>query len=285
MKFYTFIIDKPYNSIYYFLKDKGFSENYISNLRKTWGNFVVNGDVVNIRKPLNANDKLKINSSPNTKTTIMHCILPLNIVYEDEYYLLVNKPSGISTMPNRSHYSNNLAGAICSYMKEKDENFVLRIANRLDKETSGIVIVAKDSIALKSLNVQKTYFAICEGIIENEITIDENILTISENGVNEIKRVISPLGKEAKTFVKPIKNDGNHTLLEITLEHGRTHQIRVHMSHIGHALAGDRLYGKTSELTNRTALHCRKVEFYHEFKKELISVSTPLPDDYFLTQL
>jgi 23S rRNA pseudouridine1911/1915/1917 synthase len=282
MKFYTFIIERSYNSIYYFLKDKGFSENYISNLRKAWGNFVVNGEVVNIRKPLNTNDKLEINSSPNTKTTIMHCILPLDIVYEDEYYLLINKPSGISTMPNRSHYSNNLAGAICSYMKEKDENFVLRISNRLDKETSGIVIVAKDSIALKSLNAQKTYYALCEGVIESEIIIDEKILTINENGINQIKRIISPLGKDAKTFIKPIKNDGIHTLLEIKLEHGRTHQIRVHMSHIGHALAGDRLYGKASQLINRTALHCGNVEFYHEFKKELISVSTPLPDDFFI---
>ena len=282
MKFQAYTIDKEYRSIYHFLKDYSFSENYISNLRKTWGNFVVNGEVVNIRKPLFKNDKLEINSNPNTKTTIMHCILPLDIVYEDEYYLLINKPSGISTMPNRSHYSYNLAGAICKYMEEKDENFVLRIANRLDKDTSGIVIVAKDSIALKALKAQKTYYAICEGMIESEIVINEKILTINENGINQIKRIVSPLGKDAKTYVRPIKNDSKHTLLEIKLEHGRTHQIRVHMSHIGHALVGDSLYGQKSALISRTALHCGKVEFCHEFKKELISVSTHFPDDFFI---
>lgn len=278
-----FNIDQTYSSIYYFLKDSGFSENYISNLRRTWGNFIVNGEVVNIRKSLQPGDILEINASPNQKTTIMQCRLPLNIVYEDEYYLLINKPAGISTMPNRSHYSSNLAGAICAYMNEKDENFVLRIANRLDKDTSGIVIVAKDSIALKELEVQKTYYAICEGVIEKEMTIDEKILTVCENGINQMKRIFSPLGKEAKTFVKPVKTDESHTLLEIKLEHGRTHQIRVHMSHVGHPLVGDSLYGKSSNLISRTALHCQSVSFYHKFKKETLTFSTPLPADFFIS--
>lgn len=282
MKYQIFEIDRDYKSIYYFLKDHGFAENFITNLRKTWGNFVVNDEIVNIRRVLTKGDKLQINANPNPKTTIMQCRLPLDIVYDDEYYLLINKSAGISTMPNRSHCSENLAGAICGYMEEKDKNFVLRIANRLDKDTSGIVIVAKDSIALKELKAEKTYYAICEGVITEETVINEKILTVSENGVNNIKRIISPLGKEAKTFVKPIKNDGNHTLLEIKLEHGRTHQIRVHMSHIGHPLVGDNIYGAKSELIDRTALHCGSVTFHHTFKKELITISTPLPNDFFL---
>lgn len=284
MKTFTFDIKKEYKSIYLFLKQNGFSENYISNLRKTWGNIIVNDQIVNIRQHIYSGDKLQINSSPNAKTTIMQNRQPLDIVYEDDYYLLINKNSGISTMPNKSHYDNNLAGAICNYMAEKDEDFVLRISNRLDKETSGIVIVAKDSISLKELGeVKKTYYAICEGIIHEKICINEKIATINTNGINQIRRTISPIGKDATTFVEPLKNNGSQTLCKITLEHGRTHQIRVHMSHIGYPLCGDSLYGTTSPLINRTSLHCKEVSFYHYIKKEMIHIETPLPKDFFIT--
>ena len=159
MKYHEFDINKEYENIYFFLKEKGFSENYIKNLRKTWGNFIVNETIVNIRQGLNAGDKLKVCSSPNPKTDIQTCIIPLDIVYEDEYYLLINKPSGISTMPNRSHYNNNISGAIAYYMQDKDSNFVVRILNRLDKDTAGIIIVAKDSIAQKEIkNITKKYY-------------------------------------------------------------------------------------------------------------------------------
>ena len=283
MNYQEYKIEKEFKSIYHFLKDHDFSENFISNLRKTWGNFVVNNEIVNIRKGLNEGDILQINPSPNAKTAIMHCRIPLNLVFEDEYYLLINKPAGISTMPNRSHYKNNLAGAICAYMEEKDPNFVLRIANRLDKDTSGLVLVAKSSIAQKELsNVEKVYYAICEGVIENNLVIDEKILTISENGINQRKRIISPLGQEAKTFAEPIKNDGKHTLLKIKLEHGRTHQIRVHMAHIGHPLVGDELYGTKSSFISRAALHCKQISFWHEFEKKNISFSAPIPPDFFI---
>lgn len=279
----SFVIDKPYKSIFFFLKNNGFSENYISNLRKTWGNFVLNGIEVNIRAPLKKGDVLKINSNPNQKTTIMRCILPLDIVYEDEYYLLINKPAGLSTSPSRSHYAQNLSGAICAYMDKFDPEFVLRIAGRLDKDTSGIVIVAKDSISMKELKIlDKTYYAICEGVIDKDEIVDKKILTITENGVNKQKREISPLGKEAKTFVHPIKNDGQHTLIRLNLEHGRTHQIRVHLASIGHPLVGDTLYGKLSLFINRCALHCREIKFYHYIKKEEIVITTPLPKDFFL---
>ena len=283
MKMTTFVIDKPYKSIFCYLKEHGFSENYISNLRKTWGNFVLNDITVNIRTPLKQEDILQINSSPNQKTTIMHCILPLDIVYEDEYYLLINKPAGLSTSPSQSHYAQNLSGAICAYMSKKEDDFVLRIAGRLDKDTSGIVIVAKDSISMKELRItSKTYYAICEGVIDEDEIVDKKILTITENGINKQKREISPLGKEAKTFIHPIKNDGQHTLVALNLEHGRTHQIRVHMSSIGHPLVGDTLYGSPSNMIGRCALHCREIKFYHYIKKEEIVITTPLPKDFFL---
>lgn len=271
-------ITKNYETVYYFLKDNGFSENYISNLRKVWGFIVLNSKIVNIKAKLSIGDILEIEATPNNKTIIENCDLPLDVVYEDEYYLLINKPSGISCMPNKSHYHLNIAGAICNYFK--DENFVLRIINRLDKDTSGLILVAKDSIAQKDVkNIQKSYYAICEGKIDKEIVIDKKIQTISKDGVNERKRIISEDGKEAKTFVKPLKYNDKYSMIELKLEYGRTHQIRVHLSSIGHPLVGDELYGKKSEELSHTALVCNKMSFYHPYKEKNLSFEIPLPDD------
>ena len=271
-------INERFENVYYFLKNNSFSENYISNLRKNWGYIRLNGQIVNIKAPLNKNDILEIEASPNKKTEIKKCDLPLNIVFEDEYYLLINKPSGISCMPNKSHYNMNLAGAICNYFK--DENFVLRIINRLDKDTAGLILIAKDSIAQKDVrDIQKSYLAICEGKIDKPVVIDKKILTICHDGINERKRIISEQGKEAKTFVKPLKFNEKYSFIELSLEFGRTHQIRLHLSSIGHPLVGDELYGRKSELISHTALVCNKLIFFHPYRKETLSFEIPLPDD------
>ena len=281
MKYQEFKINKNYQTIYYFLKDEGFAENFITNLRKTWGNLKVNDEIVNIRKSLKIGDKLEINSNPNSKTTIMQCILPLDIVYEDKYYLLINKPSGLNCMPSRSHYTYNLAGAICNYMKDKDDNFVLRIINRLDKDTAGIIIVAKDSISANKLkDIKKTYHAICEGEIKEKITINKKIKTITINGKNEHKRIIRDDGQTAITHITPISHNKDYSLLSITLEHGRTHQIRLHLSSIGHSLIGDELYGQTSDLINHTALLCKKISFYHPYLEKELHFEIDYPEDF-----
>lgn len=281
MNYQTYTIKQNYKSIYYFLKEEGFSENYISNLRKTFKNFKVNGEFVDIRKELKFDDVLEINNNPNSKTSIMHCILPLDIVYEDKYYLLVNKPSGLSCMPTRSHYSSNLAGAICYHMKDKDENFVLRMVNRLDKDTAGIIIVAKDSISLNKLKeIEKEYVAVCEGKIDKEIVINDRIKTITINGINQLKRVISIDGLEATTKVTPLISTNDFSLIKLNLVHGRTHQIRVHLSSINHPLVGDELYGHRSDYISHAALICKNIYFYHPYLNKKLSFTIDYPDDF-----
>ncbi len=279
--FSSYKITKDYDSVYYYLKDNGFSENFITNLRKVKGYILIDNQIATTKSFLPKNATLSICNNPNQKTTIMHCILPLDIVYEDAYYLLVNKPSGISTMPNRSHYSENLGGAICHYLQNNQPDFTLRILNRLDKDTSGLVLVAKNSIAQKDIkNIEKTYLALCEGVIDEPCTISKPILTVRDNGVNQQKRVVSEQGQAATTFVLPIKTIENTTLLSITLKQGRTHQIRLHLSSIGHPLVGDALYGKASDRINHTALCCNKLSFYHPYLKKKLSFSAPLPQDF-----
>lgn len=278
----NFKIDKDYKSVYFFLKENGFSENFITNLRKQAGFILINENVANTASALKKSDVLSVISNPNRKTTIMQCILPLDIVFEDAYYLLINKPSELSTMPNKSHYTNNLAGAICQYMSQKDPNFTLRVVNRLDKDTSGLVLVAKSALALKELSsFEKKYHAICEGIIDKDMVVDQPILTIQENGINNRKRVISPDGQKATTYIRPLKQlNNNLSLIELILVHGRTHQIRVHLSSIGHPLLGDELYGSTSPKIDHTALICKEVSFYHPYLKKTLSFSAPYPDDF-----
>lgn len=282
MKYKTYeITDNASKNIYYFLKNKGLSENYISNLRKTPLSIILNGKPATTRTRIIQGDRLDVLSSPNSKTNIKSCILPLDIVYEDAYYLLIYKESGISCMPNKSHYDLNLAGGIMEYMKDKEQNFTLRIINRLDKDTAGFILVAKDSLALQEVkDISKTYFAICQGCIQESLIIDKKILTISENGVNNQKRIISDEGKEAKTFVYPLSSTLQSTLIKLNLEHGRTHQIRLHLSSIGHPLIGDYLYGTPSELISHTALICNEFSFFHPYKKETLSFSHQPPQDF-----
>jgi len=281
MKYQEFKINKDYKTIYYFLKEQGFAENFITNLRKVWGNLKINNEIVNIRQPLKIGDKLEINSSPNKKTTITQCIIPLDIVYEDEYYLLINKPSGLSCMPSRSYYTHNLSGAICHYMKDKEDDFVLRIINRLDKDTAGLIIVAKDSISANKLtNVKKVYNAICVGEIKQNLTINKKIKTITNNGINQHKRIINEDGQEATTYITPISQNKDFSLLSIKLEHGRTHQIRLHLSSIGHPLIGDELYGNKNDLINHTALLCKEISFYHPYLEKELYFNVDYPEDF-----
>lgn len=278
----NFKIDKDYKSVYFFLKENSFSENFITNLRKQAGFILINENIANTASALKKSDVLSVISNPNRKTTIMQCILPLDIVFEDAYYLLINKPSELSTMPNKSHYTNNLAGAICYYMSQKDPNFTLRVVNRLDKDTSGLVLVAKSALALKELSsFEKKYHAICEGIIDKDMVVDQPILTTQENGINNRKRVISPDGQKATTYIRPLKQlSNNFSLIELILVHGRTHQIRVHLSSIDHPLLGDELYGSKSPKIDHTALICKEVSFYHPYLKKTLSFSAPYPDDF-----
>lgn len=281
MKYFDFNIKKDYKSVYNFLKEEGFSENFITNLRKKEGYIKVNDQISTTNTKLKVGDLLEINGNPNTKTNIQNCSLPLDIVYEDEYYLLINKDSGISCMPTRSHYTLNLAGAICNYMNKKDDNFVLRIMNRLDRDTSGIIVVAKDSISQNKLKIQeKEYHAVCYGKIDKEMIVNKNIKTITNNGINEIKRIVSPDGLPAITYITPLKYNNKFSLIKLNLEHGRTHQIRVHLSSIDHQLVGDEIYGEKSELISHTALICKKITLFHPFLQKELTFEMDYPKDF-----
>lgn len=281
MRYLKIIANKDYPTIYHLLKSNNCSEIFITSLRKTRGFILKNKEIVNTKTSVKKNDEIEIALNTHKKSEFKINQIPLDIIFEDDYLLVVNKASNLTCSPSKSHYDENLSGAILGYMIKKDENFVLRMINRLDKDTGGIIIVAKDTLSYANIGkINKIYHAICTGIIDKEMTIDSPILTINNNGINQLKRVIAPEGKEAKTYVTPIKQFGDKTLLSIKIEHGRTHQIRVHLSSIGHPLLGDELYGKKSSLINHTALLCKKAEFKHPMSKKQINLEIEYPEDF-----
>lgn len=274
---------KKDDTIYTYLKSLGKSENYIVNLRKSKENIKLNNVFAFTNVKVKDNDILEVNENPNTKTSLLPIDIPLDIVFEDENMLIVNKPSSLCSMPNKIHYENNLAGAIINYIHKKDKNFVLRILNRLDKDTQGIIVIAKNAFVYADLfkSIKKVYHALVSGRIEKPFEINSPIETLTgENGKNIMKRIISKNGKNATTKVKPIKVFENATLVEITLIQGRTHQIRVHLSSVGHALFGDELYGKKSDLISHTALVCKQISLVNPTTKQLMTFEVDYESEF-----
>lgn len=265
-------------TIYTFLKKLSYSENYLKHLRKKFGFIKLNDNDCFINKNITIGDTISIIKNPFPPSKFKSYHMSLDIVYEDDDYLVVNKPHNLACIPTKSHYDNNLAGGIQNYMLKKDENFVCRIINRLDKDTAGLVIVAKNSLAAHKITnskITKNYYAICEGKISAPLVINKTISTLrNEQGVIINKRAAGlKNGKQAKTIIQPIKQYKDYTLIKINLEHGRTHQIRCHLSSINHALLGDELYGKKSDLINHTALICKEMSFMHPFLNIEVNLS------------
>jgi 23S rRNA pseudouridine1911/1915/1917 synthase len=210
--------------------------------------------------------------------------IPIDIIYEDDDLLVINKQPYIVVHPTRSHQNNTIANGIAYYYKQNKINRKVRFVNRLDMNTSGIVIIAKNPYAhnrlsnqMKSNTVEKFYYAIVEGIIsKDEGTINEPILRLNPE---DIVRVVHPSGKECITEYKAEKKYNNMTLVKLKLITGRTHQIRVHMKHIGHPIVGDTLYGDNSSLIDRQALHCYKMKFKQPVTNEDIIITCSIPED------
>lgn len=211
--------------------------------------------------------------------------LNLDIIYDDFDIIMVNKPPFMVVHPTKSHYNNTIANGITDYIIKNDEKVKVRFVNRLDMNTSGLVIVAKNAYAHHTLSqdmsndkVEKTYITVVHGIVTNDSgTINKPIYRPTEDS---IKRVVDDRGQESITHYKVIERLKDATVLQVKLETGRTHQIRVHMNYIGHGIIGDELYGYVNEeLINRQALHAYKLDFEQPRTKEKLSFESELSKD------
>ncbi len=214
--------------------------------------------------------------------------IPIYPVFEDDDLLILNKQPGVTVHPTKGHPVHTLANGLMKYMEDTNQTFKIRFINRLDMDTSGLLAVAKNSHAqndftkqMQANTTRKRYRAIVNGIVEeNDFTIN---LPIGRPDSEEVRRGVMEDGYPSVTHVHVLeryRKDSGYTLVELLLETGRTHQIRVHMSHIGHPLVGDELYGGNNpDLLNRQALHAYRLSFHHPVSGEAITVEAPLPQD------
>ena len=249
----------------------------------------VNKEAVRMRKVLHTGDIVEVKLERVESQNIIPEKMDLNIVYEDDDILVLNKPPYTVVHPTRGYPTGTLANGILYYFNETNQNCIVRLVSRLDMDTSGLIIIAKNQYAHMALSkemqlnhLEKRYLAVVHGHLEKEEgTIDLPIFK-PENEESIFKRIIDERGQRSITHYKVIKKFEDADLVECLLETGRTHQIRVHLSHIGHPIYGDTLYGygqDEKELIPRQALHAYGLDFKSPRTKEQLSLRAELPKD------
>ncbi len=269
----------------YLLKIRGISRRTLTAIKFDDGKLLVNNKEVNVRFKLAKNDQIEIVFPKEKRSELLVPEnIPIDIVYEDEDVLVVNKPPNIATMPSRHHPNHTLANGIINYYNQQQIPFTVHTVTRLDRDTSGLMLIAKHRYSHSVLfqdqhqyKVKRRYLAIVSGIIQNKY--GSITCPIDRDPESIIKRKVSLNGKKAITHYRVLDEQDTISLLEIRLETGRTHQIRVHFSHIDHPLIGDDLYGGDTSKICRQALHCHQLTFEHPLTKKVMHFDIPLAED------
>ena len=278
MRIITFNIDEKSAGMQIrdYLRGFGVSSALLTKLKQTENGITKNGVFAKAIEKIECGDELTIYIK-SEGTMPKPADLPLDIIYEDEDVLALNKPAAMPVHESRNHRGDTLSNAVANYMKGKRDS-AFRAVFRLDRDTSGIVLTAKNELAAAKLagKIKKDYYAVVCGETAGKGTIDAPIRRL---GDSIIKRGVFEDGDSAITHYESIKTNGKYTLLKINLETGRTHQIRVHFSNIGHPLAGDDLYGGSRADIARQALHCKAICFTHPVKGKKITLECDFPPD------
>lgn len=281
----AYINSSKYSNVKEVLKAEfSMSDRLLLKLKKL-DKIYLNGNVTSVNHPVLENDLIECYLDyEEDNSNIVPTEMPLNIIYEDEAYIVVNKPAGIPVHPSMDHYTDSLSNGIAFYFNQIGLKKKIRPVNRLDKDTSGIVIFAKNEYIqeclvrqMKSKEFIKRYIAVVNGNLDNlEGTINAPIAR-KEGSI--IERCVSETGDIAITHYKVLKRKTDFDIVECILETGRTHQIRVHFAYLGHSLLSDTLYGTSSSLINRQTLHAYEVEFTHPLSKKKVKYIATVPED------
>ncbi|MDQ0230625.1 RluA family pseudouridine synthase [Metabacillus malikii] len=268
-----------------FLKEKKLSKRALTDIKFHGGDIVVNSERVTVRHHLREGEELTV-IFPNEErgAGLQADVVPFEIVYEDEHCLVIDKPASVPSIPSREHVAGTVANGLIDYYQRNDINSTVHIVNRLDKDTSGLMLVAKHRFAhalfseqQKNKQIHRTYEAIAHGQFRSANGTISKPIGRKDDSI--IEREIRDDGQEAITHFKVLKELKDKTYLQLVLDTGRTHQIRVHLSSIGHPLCGDSLYGGTTEHINRQALHSAQLSFWHPFLERELQLNADLPED------
>ncbi len=270
-----------------FLKHQEFPHQVLVQLKKTKEGILLNGIWAYVNQKLSLGDTLSLHLVEEiTESSIVPLPVPLDIVYEDEDLLIIHKPANMPIHPSMNHHEDTLANGLTYYFKEQGLDFTFRCINRLDRDTSGLTIVAKHMLSAGILSrqvskreIKRSYLAICSGSTEKTGTISAPIARKNNSAIE--REVNFSIGESAITHYKTLAYDEEKdlSLVELHLETGRTHQIRVHMKYIGHPLIGDFLYHPDMTFCNRQALHSASLTFLHPISKKEMHFASPLPED------
>lgn len=280
MRELSFTVPKAYEGIHL----KSFLRGYCSvssrlmvKLKRETMGITNNGQHAIVTETLMPGDIVRL-LMPDDPKQLEPVALPFTVIYEDSDILVVDKPTQMPMYPTPSHDRDSLANAVAAYYLSKDEKLAFRPVYRLDKDTTGLVVLAKNSYcaALLAGKLQKEYMAICEGELRGSAIIDS---PIGIKAGHRIQREVMSNGKSATTIWESLCSGNDHSLVKLQLKTGRTHQIRVHLSHLGHPLAGDDLYGGSLSLIDRQALHCSDICFVHPVTMQNLHFACDLPAD------
>ncbi len=252
---------------------------------RTENGITVNGVQVMVNRRLAEGDELRVVLANELPGKIVPVPGPLAVLYEDEDMLAVDKPAGVVVHPSHGHFADTLANYVAQYYIDEGDPHEVRTVGRLDKDTSGVLLFGKNRTACAHLTEQaacglseKTYLALASGTFPGEEGTVE--APISREYEEKIRRVVREDGDHALTHYRVLRQMEDRALLSVRIETGRTHQIRVHMAHIGHPLVGDPIYGTASEVIRRAALHARRLVCRQPFTGERIVLESPLPEDF-----
>lgn len=269
-----------------FLRRKRYSGQNLSEIKRMPKSILVNGVHYYMRQELSTGDHLQVRiCETQNSEKIPPTKLALDIIYEDEDLLVLNKPAGMPIHPSLNNYTNSIANALAYYFQSQGKPFIFRCCNRLDRDTSGLTIVSKHLVSgsilsdmTKYRKVHREYLAIVRGSVTPSKGTIQAPLGRKDGTIIE-RTVDWEHGEDAVTHYKVVKEANGHSLVSLRLETGRTHQIRIHMKYLGYPLIGDYLYNPDMEYMTRQALHSHHMEFTHPITGEHMSFTAPLPED------
>ena len=268
-----------------FLRKKGFSRHILSSMKADKEALTRNSQRIGGREQLLAGDHFRVRLLETVDSDgIIPVAMPLSILYEDEDILVINKPADMPVHPSIGNYTNTLANGVAAYLDAKDEHSPFRCINRLDRDTSGALILAKNAFSaavlstqMRNRQIRRTYLAVVEGITPPNGTISAPISRVDDSVIE--RHVDFLRGEPAVTHYERLETKNEHSLLEIHLETGRTHQIRVHMGYIGHPLPADYLYHPVYDCFKRQPLHSLQLEFRHPVTDKPMCLLAPVSED------
>lgn len=269
-----------------FLRSRGFSRHILTGMKADKHAILLNSQRGYGHSLLKTGDQLQVRiQETESSSKIIPIQMEFSILYEDEDILVINKPANMPIHPSLGNYENTLANGVAFYYAQKGESFVYRCVNRLDRDTTGALILAKNALSaailsrqMRNRQIRRTYLALVEGIPPERGTVSAPIARVEGSTIE--REVNYESGESAVTHFERLAVGNGCSLVELHLETGRTHQIRVHMKHLGYPLPGDYLYHPVYDRIRRQPLHSYQLSFTHPLTGDRMLFTAPVPDDF-----